>query len=129
MASEKTESIQRIVQDDSRYGPQAYYFIFDALDYTLSQMDRARHVTGPELLKGIRGYAIDQFGFLAGTVLTEWGVRSTTDFGEIVFKLVEAGLLSRSEHDTLDDFRDVYPFDEAFDRDFRKSLADVTLSV
>ena len=55
MASEKTESIQRIVQEDLRYGPQAYYFIFDALDFTLSRMDRARHVTGPELLKGIRG--------------------------------------------------------------------------
>ena len=64
MASEKTESILRIVRDDPRYGPQAYYFIFDALDFTLQQMDKARHVTGPELLQGIRRYASDQFGFL-----------------------------------------------------------------
>ena len=128
MASEKTESIQRLVRDNPEYGAQAYYFIFDALDFTLSRMDRARHVTGPELLKGIRGYAVDQFGFLARTVLAEWGVNETADFGHIVFNLVEAGLLSRSEHDTREDFRGVYDFHEAFERDFRKSLDEVTLS-
>ena len=55
MASEKTESIQRVVQEDPRYTAQAYYFIFDALDYTLQNMEKARHVTGPELLQGLPG--------------------------------------------------------------------------
>jgi uncharacterized repeat protein (TIGR04138 family) len=128
MASEKTESIQRIVHDDPRYSAQAYYFIFDALDYTLQTMEKARHVTGAELLQGIRRYASEQFGFLARTVLAEWGVNETADFGEIVFNLVQAGLLSRSEHDTKDDFRGVYNFDDAFERDFRRSLRDVTIS-
>jgi uncharacterized repeat protein (TIGR04138 family) len=129
MASEKTESILAIVRRDPRFGPQAYYFIFDALDYTLTHLGNTRHVTGVELLRGIRGYAVEQFGFLARTVLAEWGLHQTEDFGDIVFNLVEAGLLSRSEHDTREDFRRVYDFDEAFERDFRKSLAEVTLSV
>ena len=72
MASDKTESIQKIVRSDPRFGPQAYYFIFDALDFTLQRLGNARHVTGVELLRGIRGYAIEQFGFLAHTVLIEW---------------------------------------------------------
>jgi uncharacterized repeat protein (TIGR04138 family) len=129
MASEKTESIQRVVQEDPRYSAQAYYFIFDALDYTLQNMEKARHVTGPELLQGIRRYASDQFGFLAQTVLAEWGVTETSDFGEIVFNLVAAGLLSRSDHDTKKDFAGVYNFEDAFDRDFRRALRDVTITV
>ena len=129
MASEKTESIQKIVRSDPRFGPQAYYFIFDALDFTLQRLGNARHVTGVELLRGIRGYAIEQFGFLARTVLGEWGVCETEDFGDIVFNLVEAGLLSRSDLDTREDFQHVYDFQEAFDRDFKKSLDEVTLAV
>ncbi|MHC4954610.1 MAG: Minf_1886 family protein [Planctomycetota bacterium] len=129
MASEKTESILGIVRRDPRFGSQAYYFIFDALDFTLARLGNARHVTGVELLKGIRGHAVEQFGFLARTVLAEWGVHHTEDFGDIVFNLVDAGLLSRSEHDTPEDFRRVYDFEEAFERDFRKSLDEVTLGV
>ena len=127
MASEKTESILGIVRTDPRFGPQAYYFIFDALDFTLTRLGNTRHVTGVELLRGIRGHAIEQFGFLARTVLAEWGVHHTQDFGDIVFNLVEAGLLSRSEHDTREDFCDVYDFEESFESDFRKSLQEVTL--
>jgi uncharacterized repeat protein (TIGR04138 family) len=127
MAAEKTETILRIVRRDGRYSPQAYYFIFDALDFTLNRMKKMRHVTGKELLEGIRQYATEHFGFLARTVLDEWGVRATEDFGNIVFNLVEAGLLSRTDNDTREDFRDVYRFDEAFEREFRRSLRDVHL--
>jgi len=127
MSGEKTESILKIVRKDPRYGAQAYYFIFDALDYTLQHMKKMRHVTGKELLEGIRRYATDHFGFLAKTVLDEWGVHATDDFGNIVFNLVEAGLLSRTESDTKDDFHEVYRFDEAFEREFRRSLRDVHL--
>jgi len=127
MSSEKTETILQIVRQDPRYGPQAYYFIFDALDYTITRMRKVRHVTGRELLEGIREYATEHYGFLARTVLAEWGVHATADFGEIVFNLVEAGLLSRTENDTRADFRDVYDFDEAFDAEFRRSLDEVKL--
>ena len=125
--SEKTATIRKIVDQDGRYKPGAYYFIFDALDWTITRMQKVRHVTGIELLEGIREYAVNHFGFLARTVLAEWGVNGTGDFGEIVFNLVEAGLLSRTEKDTRADFVDVYDFDEAFQLEFRRSLESVTL--
>jgi uncharacterized repeat protein (TIGR04138 family) len=129
MAAEKTESILQIVRRDGRFTAQAYYFIFDALDYTIQRMRKVRHVTGKELLEGIRRYATEHFGFLARTVLEEWGIRRTVDFGDIVFNLVEAGLLSRTEKDTREDFDNVYDFDEAFEEEFRRSLEQVTLEV
>jgi len=128
MSAEKTESILQIVRKDGRYRPQAYYFIFDALDFTIQRMRKVRHVTGKELLEGIREYATENFGFLARTVLSEWGVTSTRDFGEIVFNLVEAGLLSRTDKDTREDFEGIYDFETAFDREFRRSLEKVTLA-
>ena len=128
MSSEKTESILQIVRKDGRYSAQAYYFIFDALDYTIQSMRKVRHVTGKELLDGIRAYATENFGFLARTVLAEWGIVSTSDFGEIVFNLVDAGLLSRTDRDTREDFVDVYDFAEAFEEEFRRSLDSVSLA-
>jgi uncharacterized repeat protein (TIGR04138 family) len=127
MSAEKTETVLKIVRKDPRYGAQAYYFIFDALDFTLQRIDKRRHVTGRELLEGIRLFATEHFGFLAKTVLNEWGLTCTQDFGEIVFNLVEAGLLSRTEKDTREDFADVFDFDVAFDAEFRRSLSKVTL--
>ena len=128
MSSEKTESILRICRGDGRYAPQAYYFVFDALDYTIQRMHKMRHVTGRELLEGVRLYATENFGFMARSVLEEWGVRSTEDLGNIVFNLVEGELLSRTETDTRADFVDVFDFDDAFDQSFRKSLQDVRLT-
>lgn len=127
MSAEKTATIRKIVRQDPRYTAQAYYFIFDALDYTITRMNKVRHVTGRELLTGIREYATEHFGFLARTVLAEFGVEATADFGEIVFNLVDAGLLSRTENDTRAEFQNVYDFDEAFDREFRRSLESVSI--
>ena len=127
MSSEKTETILQIVRKDGRFSPQAYYFIFDALDYTIGRMRKVRHVTGRELLEGIREYATEHFGFLARTVLEEWGISGTVDFGDLVFNLVDAGLLSRTEKDTREDFDQVYDFTEAFEDEFRRSLQDITL--
>ena len=128
MSQEKVETILQIVRRDHRYGAQAYYFIFDALDYTIQRLQKVRHVTGRELLEGIRLYATESFGFLAKTVLAEWGITCTGDFGEIVFNLVDAELLSRTDNDTRRDFADVYEFETAFDREFRKSLEKVSLA-
>ena len=127
MSAEKTETILEITRKDGRYSPQAYYFIFDALDYTIQRLRKVRHVTGTELLEGIRHYATEHFGFLAKTVLEEWGLTRTDDFGEVVFNLVEAGLLSRTDKDTREDFKDVFDFEEAFENEFRRSLAEVRL--
>ena len=126
MSAEKTESILLIVRKDGRYGAQAYYFIFDALDYTIQHLRKVRHVTGRELLEGIREYATENFGFLARAVLAEWGVTSTRDFGEIVFNLVDIGLLSRRAEDSRLDFADGYDFESTFEEKFRQRLEDIS---
>lgn len=114
------EKFQRLLASDKRYDPEAYNFVYEALDWTLKHVAgtngrRGQHVTGKELLEGIRQYAIEQFGCLAKTVFERWGVRATDDFGEIVFNLVEYDLMGKQDSDTKEDFRDVYSFDEVFE--------------
>ena len=106
--------LRSIVDRDPRYARNAYLFIFEALEYTCRTMQRKGHVTGHELALGIRDLAILQFGGLARMVFDQWGIRSTTDFGEIVFNLVGANLMGRQENDSREDFHDVYSFDDAF---------------
>jgi len=114
------EGIRKIVSEDPRFEPQAYYFIFETLEYTLSNLNTRRHVSGRELLDGTKQYALDVFGFLARTVFYEWGITSTEDIGELVFNLVSADLLMKNDADSMADFRDGYDFEEAFDEGFRR---------
>lgn len=107
-------TIQRLCAADPRYASEAYLFTLAALHFTIAVLPAPRHITGQELLTGVRQYALDQFGPLARAVLEHWGVRATEDFGRLVFALVEAKVLSKTEDDTLDDFRGVYDFEEAF---------------
>lgn len=114
------EKFRNLLVQDSRYDAEAYNFIYEALDWTLKRLARGdsrtnRHVTGPELLEGIRQFAIEQFGCLARTVLESWSVKSTDDFGEIVFNLVQHDLMGKQESDTKEDFHDVFDFTEVFD--------------
>lgn len=108
---------------EQRYPPAAYVFVQEGLRQTSDRVyaidddlegDGSRHVTGQELCVGLRDYAVTEFGALAKTVLTEWGIRRTRDFGNIVFAMIEAGLLRKTDDDSLDDFVDVFEFDEAF---------------
>ncbi len=91
------------------------------LDYTVRRLDKPRHVSGQELLDGLREFALEEFGPMAQTVLGGWGVRRTEDFGEIVFNLVEAGLLGKTDQDSRADFANGYDFDDAFRNPFRPS--------
>lgn len=116
------EKLESLVQNDGRFHKGAYLFVFDALEYTVKKMGKAdlptaaeRHISGRELLSGIGEYALDQYGPLTLSVLNHWGVQTTRNFGEIVFNLVEAGLMSKTENDSLEDFSDVYSFAEEFD--------------
>lgn len=114
------EKFRNLLAADRRYDAESYNFIYEALDWTLHHLVRtdqrgSQHVTGRELLEGIRQYAIDQFGCLSLTVLESWGVNSTADFGEIVFNLVEHDLMGKQESDTKEDFCDAYELAEAFD--------------
>ncbi|MBL0922306.1 MAG: hypothetical protein IBJ10_09290 [Phycisphaerales bacterium] len=107
------------------YPPEAYQFVREGLEHTSSAVHGdataattappgSRHVDGRQLCIGLRDYAIDQFGLMALTVLRRWHIRRTEDFGRIVFNMVEAGLLSKTDDDRLTDFEGVYDFDEAF---------------
>ncbi len=107
-----------IVAHDRRYTFDAYQFVLEALNYTYRMVKKRRHVAGQELLEGVRRYALERYGPMARTVLEHWGIRSCEDIGEIVFNLVDNGLLNKTEKDSRDDFKGGYDFKEAFDGAF-----------
>jgi uncharacterized repeat protein (TIGR04138 family) len=117
------EALAEIQAKDPRYQRDAYLFVREALDHTQKTVakdtrGRVRHVSGQELLAGIRDFALQQFGPMAKTLLEEWGVRRGEDFGEIVFNMVEVGWLAKTKTDNRADFEGGYDFDEAFRRPF-----------
>jgi uncharacterized repeat protein (TIGR04138 family) len=108
---------------DPRYHREAYLFVREALDHTQKTIGkdprgRIRHVTGQELLGGIREFALGQFGPMAKTVLEDWGIHCGEDFGEIVFNMIEVGWLAKTSKDSRADFANGYDFDEAFRKPF-----------
>lgn len=120
------EAVDLIVARDGRFHRDAYLFLRDALDHTQGALQRRgetmpRHVSGGELLEGIREFALEQFGPMAGTVLEEWGIRCCEDFGEIVFNLIDQKILSKTDRDSRDDFKGGYDFATAFRAPFRPS--------
>lgn len=115
---------------DHRYTPEAYHFVFQALDFVLEReegdgraegrtLSADRHIAATDLLSGLRDFALAQYGPLARLVLERWGIRSTEDFGEIVFGLVDCQLLNKQETDRKSDFCGGFDFEEAFDRAWR----------
>jgi len=116
------ERIERILQRDARFKPNAYRFVLEAVGFTtrrvLEKEGRRRQLSGQEVLEGIRELALEKYGPLAFDVLHEWGVQTTMDFGAIVFNLVREGLLGAGEDDSEDDFRDGYDFEDAFVKPF-----------
>jgi uncharacterized repeat protein (TIGR04138 family) len=117
------EAVDLIIAKDTRFVRDAYAFVREALDFTQKLAGKEargtiRHVSGQELLDGIRKFALEQFGPMTATVFEEWGVKSCRDFGEIVFNMVEIGLLAKTEKDTRDDFQNGYDFTDAFRKPF-----------
>jgi uncharacterized repeat protein (TIGR04138 family) len=117
------EAVEQILAKDSRYHRDAYMFVREALDYTQKLVGKEtrgqiRHVSGQKLLDGIRQFALQQFGPMTMTVFEEWGVRNCHDFGEIVFNMVEIGLLAKTETDSRADFQNGYDFTDAFRKPF-----------
>ena len=111
--------LDRILENDDRYPMQAYLFVMSAVTYTVNQLPEHRHITGKELSLGIRDFAIEKFGIAASLVFEEWNVSRTRDFGEIVFNLVNEGLLRKTEEDAIEDFDDVYDFTTVFETEFQ----------
>ena len=117
------EALETIVSSDPRYQREAYIFLRDALDFTTKQQKKVkgttvRHVSGPELLAGVRQYSLKEFGPMVVTVFDNWGIRSTEDIGHMVFNLIGAGIFGKTDEDSIEDFKNVYDFQEAFVKPF-----------
>jgi len=117
------EALDSIVANDPRYQRDAYVFLRDALDFTTKQQKKikgvnVRHVSGPELLDGVRRYALKEFGPLVMTVFDNWGIHSCEDIGNMVLNLIGAGVFGKTEEDSIEDFKNVYDFEEAFVKPF-----------
>src|SRR6201993_2736131 len=117
------EALESVLGRDTRYHRDGYIFLRDALDFTTKQQKKTkgvsvRHVTGPELLDGVRQYALKEFGPMVMTVFDSWGIRSCEDIGHMVFNLIGAGVFGKTEQDSIEDFKNVYDFQEAFVKPF-----------
>jgi len=110
--------LDRLRERNPRFHESAYLFVLAALHHVIHELPEPRHISGRELATGVRDLAILRFGPMARTVLEYWGMRVTEDVGDIVFGLVECGILIKQDEDTLADFSDVYDFDEAFEPDY-----------
>src|SRR2546423_13276759 len=120
------EALQKMRAKDPRFDRDAYLFVREALDHTQKVISkdtrgRMRHVSGQELLEGIRDFALVQFGPMVMTVLESWGIHNCSDFGDIVFNMVEAGWLAKTDKDRRTDFEGGYSFEEAFRTPFLPS--------
>ena len=115
--------VEEILADDLRYKPDSYEFVAQALHFTQKRMKRKGHITGRELLEGIREFALEQYGPMAKAVLNHWGITKTEDFGNIVFNLIEKGLFARTAADSRDDFKDVYDLETALSNALSKSCS------
>lgn len=119
--TEQRKRLEEIVEEVGVYPIEAYEFVRQGLSFTVSRLhgnsdpDEPRHVSGQDLSAGLRDYAIQNWGMLARTVLERWNITSTFDFGRIVFAMIAAGWMHKTDSDTIEDFRNVYDFKTAFD--------------
>ncbi len=119
MDNQLHKKIVRLADGYGLYSVNAYYFILDALRVTSQKIQKkdpshSKHLSGKELSLGIKDYAINRFGCMSYTVMTLWGIDKTDDFGKIVYHLIDAGLLGKSGDDSIDDFKNIFDFEEAF---------------
>jgi uncharacterized repeat protein (TIGR04138 family) len=108
------DTVEALARRDRRYPAEAYLFLRDAFDHAQWIHSRQGHLTAAELLEGIRQHTLKQFGPMAMWVLSEWGVHSCADFGNMVFNLIEAGHFGRRPQDRIEDFSPGFDFHEAF---------------
>jgi uncharacterized repeat protein (TIGR04138 family) len=129
--------LAEVVRKDPRFAYEAYEFVFAALHHTQKMLGRQprdnpdegkeevqHHVTGRELVHGIRDLALREFGLMARTVFRMWGIDKTDDFGDIVFNLVESNLMSKTDEDSRADFHAIFDLDQALVHDYRIQLTE-----
>jgi uncharacterized repeat protein (TIGR04138 family) len=143
MITDPNDSFLRLLREDTRFRPDAYLFVWEALNFAQEEMKMGkkapsepvadpaeeepepepkgphRHVTGQDLCQAIRHYALRQYGYMAKTVLNSWGLYSTGDFGEIVYNLIRIGRMRKTKDDRREDFDEQYDFQTAFQEDFK----------
>lgn len=110
--------LDKLRDRNPRYHESAYLFVLSSLHHVIERLPEPRHISGRELALGVRDLSVLRFGPMARTVLEYWGLRETADVGEIVFGLVECGILIKQDEDTMGDFADVFDFDDAFEQDY-----------
>ena len=123
MNRELDNVIDAICEKDARYKREVYEFIMEALSFTQKKFRRPKHVTGEELLDGIKECLMEKFGPMTLFVLDQWGIKGTEDFGNIVFNLVHNKVLSKTEEDTLESFKNGFDFKQAFNIEYQQQLA------
>lgn len=134
-AIDPRDPMHEVLQRDRRYRLAAYQFVLDALEYAQrkryvveadndydEQCAEENHVTGQELCEAIREYALELFGLTAKSVFEHWGIRSTADIGEIVFNMIDAGRMKKTDQDRREDFLDVFDFDEGLRQGFKITM-------
>jgi uncharacterized repeat protein (TIGR04138 family) len=110
--------MDRIRMRENRFHEHAYLFVLSALEFCQQRLPERRHITGAELAHACRELALERFGVMAKLVLDHWGIRSTSDIGDIVFTLVDLQLLISQATDSREDFADIFDFETAFERDY-----------
>jgi uncharacterized repeat protein (TIGR04138 family) len=115
--------VSTICSQDTRYNPEAYEFVMEALAFTQKKFKKPKHISGEELLAGIKALLLKKFGPMTLTLLKHWGIKATDDFGNIVYNLVENKVLAKDTQDHYDSFKNAYDFDEVFNKAYRQQLA------
>jgi uncharacterized repeat protein (TIGR04138 family) len=116
-------TVAEILETEKRFQPGAYFLVREVLDFTVDRLAKktggeSRHVSGKELLEGFRDYLIQEYGPMSATLLADWGITKCRDVGEIVFLFIEHGVFGKQDSDTLEDFGEIYTFEEAFTAPF-----------
>ncbi len=130
------QAMRDLLNEDKRYKLEAYQFIREALQYANENLNLGdadsekpekqgpQHITGQQLCEACRLYAIEQYGYLSKMVLANWGIHSTSDFGEVVYNLIRIEQMRKNESDRREDFNDIYTFDDAFEPNFEFAFHD-----
>ena len=125
MQNQPEKSIEQIIREDGRYPLEAVQFVREGLNHTIQMFfpdkepGQRQHVGGTQLCEGIRALAVNRWGLMARSVLKSWNITTTRDFGEIVFLLVNSGWMQKEDQDMIDDFENVFDFEEAFEKQFK----------
>jgi len=112
------DSFKNILEKDKRYKVQAYTFVMAALDVAQKQTKKTKHVSGQELCQGFKTLAQSEFGLMAKTVIESWGIRTTDDIGEIVYNMIDEGMMVKTEEDKKEDFHNVFDFETVFVKEY-----------